>query len=993
MRVIISILFAFIVSVKISYSQDEKGIICIADSLHNMATNLFNKDRDGKNALILEEYVLTLLSSTNCVDSLKYYNCVRNLATFNSDQGKTEDAIKYYAEALDFCNRNYGKDTIDYQVMQSELGQILLETNKEKGKSLIQNSIHKIDKNEYPVEYALSLINFSWYHFYSDNISTARQYALDAVELLKPYKYTEEYTYALHQVAYYSYYLDDFEFAVPIQEECVNIRKNLFGTRHRYYLNSLNLLAYLYDEIGDTQKCIQIDKQTLITYESLIGKNNTEYSCTLNNLCEYYTSIGDYQNALMLGEEALSIDLELSKKNEYNRLDVSYNNVAFCYNNLGMNDSALIYATKALTITIDKFGKFSKELIVPYNNISYYAIENQNIELARQYADKSLYICKLDSVSNIREYALTLNLKACIYATEGDFTNAIICGEDAKNILTEIIGKNNEDYIITLKNLIEYNYQMGNYIKTEEYLCEYLDYVRSSILREFLILPPMKRIKFWEKHEKMICNDIIKYALEIKSNRMAQIAYDACIISKGLLLSTEQSIKTIAKNSGDPITIKTASKLDELCQTYDEILSSNNNIKETLLVEDEISSCYDELMKRSNIFSEVMELYRITSNEVKNCLNLNMIAIEFARIKEKDDYLLVAIICTPKDDFQIIPLCKESTLLNYDADNQMHNEIYTKIWHPIISHSNDVSAFYFSPNGILHSISIEHINMPNGEPIRENIKICRLSSTRELVINKHRKKLSEAVIYGGLDYNRTEDEMYSDKLYNSNISFSWDIAKKKYLKGTSIEYNNIFKSISQLEGVRVLGYTGVNGMEKTFKNLSNSQTDLIHLATHGFYYTIEDAQQWNVTSNINQFSLLRSGLMLSGANNSVKDKIQDEDNDGILTSREISKLNFSHTDLVVLSACQSGLGDITNDGVWGLQRGFKKAGVNSIIMTLWEIDDFATSLFMSEFYRQYVCGRDKYSSLISAQEYVKSYSKEYANPYYWAGFILLDGLN
>ena len=998
MRIIISILFAFIVSVKISYSQEQKEMICITDSLHNMATNLFNIDRDGKNALILEKYVLTLLSSTNCTDSLKYYNCVRNLATFNSDQGNTEAAIKYYKESLKYCSNIFGKDVLIFHTQQSELGYLLLETNIEKGKSLIQNSILKIDKEKYPVEHALSLINYSWYHFYSDSVSNARKYALDAVELLKPYRNTEEYSYALHQVAFYSYHLNDFEFAIPFQEECVKIRESLFGTRHNYYLNSLHLLSALYDEIGDIKKSIQIYKQILITYEALSGKNNVDYSCALNSLCEAYTSIGDYLNALPLAKEALSIDLELSKRNEYDRLDVSYNNVAFCYNHLGLNDSTLLYATKSLNTTLKKFGEHSRELIVPYNNLVCYALENHNVELARQYIDKSLYICGLDTQSNQHLLAVTKNIESSVYAAENDYENAIICAEYANMALAKLIGRNNEDYINTIERLIEYNFQLGNHIKTEEYLCEYLEHVRSSILKDFLLLPPIKRIKFWEMHEKMLCNDIIKYALEIKSNRMALIAYDATLISKGLLLSTEQSIKEIAENSEDPITIKTALRLEELCQIYNENISFNNsnNIKTIHSAEDEILSCYDELMKRSNILSRVLEQYKITSIDVKNKLKSNMTAIEFASIKENDDnQLLVALICTQKDDFKIIPLCRESTLLDYNADNQMHDKIFSQIWFPIISQINDIDTICFSPNGILYSIGIEHINIPDGGSIGKAFKIYRLSSTRELVINKRDNKLIVAAIYGGLDYDNIEDRVLTNNIESSNISFLWDVGQKKYLKGTSIEYNNILKSISQLEGIRVLGYTGINGTEISFRNLSNSKPNLIHLATHGFYNTIEDIQRRNADFNIshNQLSLSRSGLMLSGANQLFKDKSNYQENDGILTSQEISELNLGHADLVVLSACESGLGDVTNDGVWGLQRGFKKAGVNSIIMTLWEIDDTATSLFMSEFYRNYFRDYNKHSSLISAQKYLQQYSKEYAHPYYWAGFILLDGLN
>jgi CHAT domain-containing protein len=117
-------------------------------------------------------------------------------------------------------------------------------------------------------------------------------------------------------------------------------------------------------------------------------------------------------------------------------------------------------------------------------------------------------------------------------------------------------------------------------------------------------------------------------------------------------------------------------------------------------------------------------------------------------------------------------------------------------------------------------------------------------------------------------------------------------------------------------------------------------------------------------------------------------------NDGILTALEISRLNLQSVDLVVLSACQSGLGDVSDEGVLGLQRGFKKAGVNTIIMSLDKVDDEATKILMVEFYRNLMNGKTKHQSLKDAQKYLRQVDNgKYGKPEYWASFIMLDGLN
>jgi CHAT domain-containing protein len=143
-------------------------------------------------------------------------------------------------------------------------------------------------------------------------------------------------------------------------------------------------------------------------------------------------------------------------------------------------------------------------------------------------------------------------------------------------------------------------------------------------------------------------------------------------------------------------------------------------------------------------------------------------------------------------------------------------------------------------------------------------------------------------------------------------------------------------------------------------------------------------------------ALTRSGLVMSGANHILEDEeLPDNVEDGILTAKEISDVDLRGLDLVVLSACQTGLGDISQgEGVFGLQRGFKKAGANSILMSLWEVDDKATQILMTQFYKNLLSGQSKRLALLSAQKHLREIEGgKYDKPRYWAAFILLDGLD
>ena len=183
--------------------------------------------------------------------------------------------------------------------------------------------------------------------------------------------------------------------------------------------------------------------------------------------------------------------------------------------------------------------------------------------------------------------------------------------------------------------------------------------------------------------------------------------------------------------------------------------------------------------------------------------------------------------------------------------------------------------------------------------------------------------------------------------------------------------------------------------EESFKNLSGNSPDIIHLATHGFVIdNIEKATGNKFVASTNIYSykesfMMWAGLLLAGANNLWTGQFAINNvEDGILTAEEISQLDLSNTKLVVMSACETGKGFVDPiDGIIGLQRAFKKAGAKTIVMSLWKVNDEATSLMMSSFYKYLIGGKERHEALELARRDVE---KEYPDPFYWAGFIMLD---
>ena len=229
-----------------------------------------------------------------------------------------------------------------------------------------------------------------------------------------------------------------------------------------------------------------------------------------------------------------------------------------------------------------------------------------------------------------------------------------------------------------------------------------------------------------------------------------------------------------------------------------------------------------------------------------------------------------------------------------------------------------------------------------------------------------------------------------------------DRGSVNYLPGTKKEVESIDKMLKD-NHLSVQLFTMTSANEESFKAISGKHQNILHIATHGFYWSDSTAQKKDYFSqralrlDDNQPTLPaidplnRCGLLFAGANTALSGHSADLPEgvqDGILTAKEISLLDLRDADLVVLSACETGKGEITGEGVFGLQRAFKQAGAQTIIMSLWPVNDAATQMLMTEFYRNWITNHQpKREAFRNAQNTVRT---QFEEPVYWAGFIMLD---
>lgn len=398
-------------------------------------------------------------------------------------------------------------------------------------------------------------------------------------------------------------------------------------------------------------------------------------------------------------------------------------------------------------------------------------------------------------------------------------------------------------------------------------------------------------------------------------------------------------------------------------------------------------------------------------DSIRNNLDRNDIAVEYIRY---DDYQDIAKNKIPTERYialvakknwpepKLVSLCTADELRNFvssDIKNEyiknvysggyVSNEIVRLLFDPISVYANKGGHVYFSPDGVLCKLAIENILDEDSITFGQKYNLIRCSSTRDIKKIKGIPLYANAVLYGGLEYGDT-----NTSVAKNSIRKGW-----YYLQGTLKELTAI-NGILKRNKIKIVNYSGKEGTEESFIGLSGKETSIIHLATHGFFYEASSAQKESYFENFTRKGSVeqnteiispmeRSGLMFSNGNRAwmTGDNV-DGEYDGVLLASEVTNLNLFGTKLLVLSACETGLGDLSVEGVFGLQRAFKLAGVETIVMSLWEVDDAATALMMEHFYKNLMAGKSKRESFTLAQQKViKKYPTE---PEKWAAFIMLD---
>lgn len=763
-------------------------------------------------------------------------------------------------------------------------------------------------------------------------------------------------------------YLARKEFAmVETQlQQCWDVMQDLpFSDREQAKLNYYSSMMNLKQQQRQYKDAISAAKHYIEQTKILSGRNSDQQYQAYSKLCTLYALNNDSMRAF-----ACLDSLERGVGHSYQDKEVIanfYNVKGCCYRDFKKYEKAIACFDKAYKTLYDKRTEDSPS--------------------------------KFASLLNKSEAYFMLKRYDDAYATFSEYV------ETSRNKYGETSGTYSQA-LFTLANI---EGARGNINEADSLFRMSMNCLLVNMKQLWRYSTPSQREQFWMETLNNL-SGMAAFAIKCGNfdSELTETCYNALLFSKALLLETEKSVVDIIRKEGTDDDI---ANYRNLLAVNNRLLVLRNNYEYNKLEIDSLTiqqrELEQQLSHKCQSYNEYETYLDINYEKVRNSLADHEVVVDFSDYQTEDSVRqYVAYIYDKDKSHPLLVKCFDQQQLDSLLDGMQNYTLYnyeqlqdraTKlIWNPIEVSIAKGSTVYYIPSGVMHGIALEALPLSDGTTLGQHYDFVRLTSAREIVNALHSNKINRtATLYGGLQYSLDSQKMEEEsKVYEKSdlaglVRSEYGESGFKDLRNTKDEVKKIEKTLVD-NGFSVKAYLGSKGNAESFVALDGKSPSIVHIATHGFYYTPDEAKDKDFLSGYTDAMSL-SGLVFAGGNAAwLGKKNVDGVLGGVLTAKDIANLDFKGTDLLVLSACKTGQGKVTAEGVFGLQRAFKKAGVGTIIMSLWNVDDKVTSEFMVAFYEQLTDKANNWNKCKAFEQTKEIIRKKHPDPYYWAAFVMLD---
>ncbi len=777
-----------------------------------------------------------------------------------------------------------------------------------------------------------------------------------------------------------------FSQAEKFTGQALDMRTKNLGGDNMAVAASLNNYAVLHYNLGQYNE----SEKEFASAISVIAKNKQQeampYAIVLNNEAILYQSMGRYDAAVKLLEQALALAGKLEVTKAKNHLKF-FSNLALLYQQMGKYAEAeRIYM--GLEKRIEK-GKPDHANML--NNVAILCLLMKREDRVEDLLKRSAEIYKSTLTENSPAYAKVISDLGNFYRYKGRYAEAEPLLQQALQIRQETLGENHPLFAQSQEDMAILKWKnkdmAGAWALYKNVMEQSLDFIN----RYFPPMSEAEKTRYWDLLSPRF-ERFYNFAVEASASNKDIITdlFEYRLATKGLLLSSTKKVSESILNSGNRKLIQDyADWLDSKEQLTSLYAYSKEDLKEQGVNIDSLERATNDMEKRlsenSKEFAQFVFAGKTKLAEVQKELKGDEALIEMIRLRNFDQVFsdqcrYAALVVAKSDPRPRLILMNEGT----DMENKfaktyrvsMKNKVndeqsYGHYWALLENEVKGKKKIWFSPDGVYTQINLYTLKKPGGDYLLNQYDIALLGNPRDLVTNKTKTGMGSgknATLLGFPDY-------------GAGIIVQ--------LPGTKVEVDAINKLL-KTSGYQV---SELVQREATETNLKSARgMTILHIATHGYFLKDVDKASWPIGVHSDYAKdnvLLRSGLMLTGA--SEADKLAtglDSSNNGIMTSYEAMNLDLKGTNLVVLSACETGLGEVkAGEGVYGLQRAFLVAGAEAIIMSLWKVDDEATQQLMNNFYSNWIKTNDRLKAFKQAQQQLMTKFKE---PLYWGAFVMVE---
>jgi CHAT domain-containing protein/tetratricopeptide (TPR) repeat protein len=934
--------------------------------------------------------------------------------------GNLPKADTVYSEALEIRRKALGEDHPDVENTLYSLGIVNLNLgNLDKAESyhLKALEIRKKTLGEDHPKVGDSYIYLGWVNGQLARFDKSESFLVRALEIKKKANGEENQDlgpiYA--NLGILKSMQGDFAKAEFYIQKALEIQKKFLGEDHPRVAALYNNLGINCKELGDFARSESFLYKALEIWKKALGEEHPDVATSYQNLGDVLYDLGDFATSETYYVKAL----EIRKKT----LSDQHPDLADSFNNLGivnMNNSdyskAISYHSKALEIRKRSLGEEHPSVAESIHNLGAVHYLLGNFSKTESCYSKAFEIMENTFDKGNPKLAVSFYDLGCIHHKTGHYNKAESFFKMAREIQRKALGEESP-------LMVNLWYGFGNlYFDKKEFAKAASHYQKGQRLhqrligRYFPVFSEHEREAYLKKDEDE--HKVAVAFLIAAGQTMPELRgelYDHQLFFKGLLLNTSARWKQRIKTSGDLKLIRRYDEWEILQHKISNLFTSTDSSERAGLdsLVHKAEKLEKELAQRSENFARSEERKARSWQEVQQRLKPGEAAIEMVRIQKygiarvvtdtsdqkKPTYLekgltdtiqYAALVLTKTGVQPELVLLQNGNALEGKWFNLYRNSIdmrikdelsYRQFWEPIARKLKGIKKVWFSADGVYHKINPGTLKNPaNGKYVFEEMELSLLGSTKDLLKNNPDESENRlACLVGNPDFQTGRIATAGQSRSVPEISYylqpipGMEISE---LPGTQIEVDSI-AALLQKKGWEVQEYAGSNASEEKIKDIY--KPSVLLLSTHGFF-------QPDSTPGTNP--LIHSGLLLSGSARTLREgKSRNEADDGILTAYEAMNLNLDNTELVVLSACETGLGEIKNgEGVYGLQRAFQVAGARHMIMSLWKVDDTVTQQLMVRFFKHWLNGKSKQAAFNQAQKEIQARHRE---PYYWGGFVMM----